>query len=423
MQSNCAIAPTLQKGLCRRLIDRELGGRKRRRTTQTLDHAFAERIKNLTLSLAHDTHNPDIQSLKFSYLRRRSKIVEIVCAGDLYFALTLSGVCAAFLKGKFLTLLNTKPDEVIRSIFYNKVNSSIISVSVFMEDNFASLKCRSTPLQYVCRCKSDLGFDIFERISLKWPGFVELDDVNGKILTYSAEARSYCVWDMKNYDPLYKIPDSSVNEIKISPDLLLLSMERKSGYVPLKILSIQDGRVIRTLSMPVHRTKKIDFIEQFNEKLLIKQDSECLLIMDVLSSSVIRVPETENLTPSAFIFLHEKMLFLTFRSRQICAWNFRGQIVSRFQDHVLSHPDTNTSNIFITSSQDYIISYCKRRDQDNRPGGTVNITHITSGKCVAKIAGGEAMKELQDVTALSYNEALCELYIGASSGMMYTFSL
>ena len=32
-------------------------------------------------------------------------------------------------------------------------------------------------------------------------------------------------------------------------------------------------------------------------------------------------------------------------------WNFRGEMVTQFEDHVLWHPDTNTNNIFITAAQ------------------------------------------------------------------------
>ena len=42
-------------------------------------------------------------------------------------------------------------------------------------------------------------------------------------------------------------------------------------------------------------------------------------------------------------------------------WDFRGEMVTRFEDHVLLQQDSNTSNIYITSTQDYILSYCRRR--------------------------------------------------------------
>jgi hypothetical protein len=48
-----------------------------------------------------------------------------------------------------ICFLNVSPDEVIRSLFYNKNNDSLITVSVYASDNFSSLKCRSTRIEYV----------------------------------------------------------------------------------------------------------------------------------------------------------------------------------------------------------------------------------------------------------------------------------
>ena len=43
--------------------------------------------------------------------------------------------------------------------------------------------------RYIRRGQPDAGFPLFESESLRWPGFVEFDDVNGKVLTYSAQDR------------------------------------------------------------------------------------------------------------------------------------------------------------------------------------------------------------------------------------------
>lgn len=48
---------------------------------------------------------------------------------------------------KRICFLNVSPDEVIRSLFYNKNNDSLITVSVYASDNFSSLKCRSTKIE------------------------------------------------------------------------------------------------------------------------------------------------------------------------------------------------------------------------------------------------------------------------------------
>ena len=197
--------------------------------------------------------------------------------------------------------------------FYNKISKSLITVSVYREDNFASLKCRNTPIEYILRGRPDAGFPIFTTECLKWPGFVEFDDVNSKVLTYSAQDQAFRVWGMVNYEHLYTIQGDDVTEIKISPGIMLLIHSRQGGYVPLKIVSIEDGTVLKSFNHLLHRTKKVEFIEQFNEKLLIKQEGENLHIVDVHTHAVVSVDKTEFITPSAFVFLCAREPFRTLR--------------------------------------------------------------------------------------------------------------
>ncbi|KAJ7300230.1 hypothetical protein O6H91_Y032100 [Diphasiastrum complanatum] len=406
-----------------------------------------EKFQNFQLQEEFDTHDPKAHRfLKLPFLKKRSKIVEIVAARDTVFALAHSGVCAAFSRetNKKICFLNISSDEVIRSLFYNKNNDSLITVSVYASDNFSSLKCRTTPIEYIRRGQPDAGFPLFESESLRWPGFVEFDDVNGKVLTYSAQDRIYKVFDLKNYTMLYSISDEHVQEIKISPGIMLLIFDRAASHVPLKILSIEDGSVLKAFNHLLHRNKKVDFIEQFNEKLLVKQENENLQILDVRNSQLTEVSRTEFMTPSAFIFLYENQLFLTFRNRTVAVWNFRGELVTSFEDHLLWYPDCNTNNIYITSEQDLIISYCKAHPHDcteEETVGSINISNILTGKCLAKIraddpnvqisrrshANSSAIQSsvqdaLEDVTALFYDEDRNEIYTGNRHGLVHVWS-
>ncbi|KAJ8552879.1 hypothetical protein K7X08_020272 [Anisodus acutangulus] len=174
----------------------------------------------------------------------------------------------------------------------------------------------------------------------------------------------YKVFDLKNYTMLYSISDKNFSLVLLSsPGIMLLIFTKASGHVPLQILSIEDGTVLKSFNHLLHRNK-VDFIEQFNEKLLVKQENENLQILDVRNSELTEVSRTEFMTPSAFIFLYKNQLFLTFSNRTAAVWNFRGELVTSFDDHLLWHPDCNTNNIYITSDQDLIISYCKADSDD-----------------------------------------------------------
>ncbi|KAM0912162.1 hypothetical protein ACQ4PT_012876 [Festuca glaucescens] len=441
----------------RKFMRREIGGGHRRppRPAAPSTSAFScpEKFRNFQLQEEYDTYDDGIAQLPLRWNRR--KIIEIVAASDLIFVLAESGLCGAFSRrtNKHICHLNISPDEVIRSLFYNKNNDSLITVSMYESERFVSLKCRTTPIEYIRRGQLHDGFPLFESESLKYPGFVEFDDVNGKVLTFSAHDSTYKVFDLKNYKFLYSICDKDIQEIKISPGIMLVIYQKATNHVPLMIVSIEDGKPLKTFTQLLHRNRKVDFIEQFNEKLLVKQDKENLQIIDVRNSDLIEVNKTEFMTPSAFIFLYENNLFLTFCNRTVAAWNFRGELVTSFDDHELWHPNCNTNNIYITADQDLIISYCKvsRGVTDDAEGGcgeappmgSINMSNIFTGKCIAKISAldpnlviaprrqGDSSRSivrstvaeaLEDITALFYDEDRNEIYTGNGRGLVHVWS-
>ncbi|KAJ8903604.1 hypothetical protein NDN08_004708 [Rhodosorus marinus] len=402
-------------------------------------YSVKEKFLQSKLQVEIDTFDPESPEIKMPFQRTRSKVTEIVASSNLIFTLTKTGVCIAFDRDKLkrICFLNATDDEVIRSLFLNKVNNSIITVSVFREDNFSSLRCRSTHLQYVRKKETNAGFALFESESLRWPGFVEFDDLNSKVLTFSSEKNEYKIWGLANYEHLYTITDSRIQEIKVSPNILLLIFSRShgGGYVPLRILDVETGKVLRDFKHLLHRHKKIDFMEQFNEKLLIKQERENLQIVDVNTSRVVEVERSHFLTPNAFIFLYDTQLFMTFRNRSVTAWNFHGELVTKFDDHELwpiddqSEAHTSNNNIHL-SQQDLIISYCKNYDCKHAnvddAHGSINISSISTGKCMAKIScDSESLQHrhaLKGVSALYYNEDRNEIYTGNRSGTVCIWS-
>lgn len=321
--------------------------------------------------------------------------------------------------------MNVTDDEVIRSLFLNKTNDSLITVSVFKKDDFSSLNCRSTPLAHIRKGFLQSGHTIFEAESLRWPGFVEFDDVNGKILTFSAQDKTYKVWDLKTYKHLYTMEDPRISEIKISPGVMLIVHERQESHVPIRIHDIETGERLREVKHMVNRKRKIDFIEQFYEKLLVKQEYENLQIVDICTGNRTEVERTNFLTPNSFIFLYESELFLTFQRRSVNVWNFRGERMTDFEDHMLFRSDSNNSSVYITQRQDMIVSYCQQEGECSH--GSINVSCIDSGKSLGKITCGpdhemDHIRALEGVTALYYNEERNEIYSGTKTGVVHVWS-
>ena len=52
------------------------------------------------------------------------------------------------------------------------------------------------------------------------------------------------MYDLRSYELLYSLDDKSVSEVKISPGIMLV-IHNATSSVPLKILNIEDGTVLK----------------------------------------------------------------------------------------------------------------------------------------------------------------------------------
>jgi len=416
-------------GVYQRLLDRQIDSAVRRTFVK---RSSRERFSNFSHRLGLDMYAqpgpsaPDLEML----MTQRHRIQELCAADGLVFGLTENGICACFdmATGHRICILNRDHNEVVRSLFHNKYNGTLIAVAVFAADSFSCLRCRASQLSALKQGVRDQATELFPSESLRWPGFVEFDDVNGKVLTFSADLSTYKVWSMA--DPtvvLYAFSDAQVpegiSEIKISPGIMLLVSDhtKAENHLPLRLLSIEDGTTLRSLKQPIKKDRDIEVIDQFNEKLLLKQQGSNLLIVDLLTSRVVKLKDSHFRTPAAFIFLYENQTFLAFKDSTVTIWNFKGELVSAFEDHKLCLPIPDmehTSIIYVTHSQDIIISLC----DDGDDGSSIHVSNILSGKCLARIDQHAAKHDRSHITALCYSEDSGDIITGNELGRIQVWS-
>jgi hypothetical protein len=105
-------------------------------------------------------------------------------------------------ENKEIFFFNKSNKEQVRSIFHNRHNQSIIIVSVTTKDDCNSLKCRSVP---ICDLSGPHqrdrieGTKLFKDFVLRWPDFIEFDELNCKIITKHSTEDAYRVWSLSTY--------------------------------------------------------------------------------------------------------------------------------------------------------------------------------------------------------------------------------
>ena len=73
----------------------------------------------------------------------------------------------------------------------------------------------------------------------------------------------------------------SVTEIKITPGIILVIHEPQKSNLNLSIYSVETGEIIGRYNQFISRGRRIDFVEQFDQYLLIKQERCNLRIINV----------------------------------------------------------------------------------------------------------------------------------------------
>lgn len=414
---------------------------------------------------------PILSSLSLSYQnsldRQGLTVTEILSARykdrEYVFCLFRNGLGVVFDRKttKYVAVLNSVSDEVIRSLFYNRKCNSIVTVTVYISEQCLDLYCKSVHLEYVSRMDNassnvgkinylKQGFRIFETECLRWPGFVEFDEVNEKVVTYNAESRIYKIWELCNYRLLYSLNDCNIQELKVSPSVMLLifcetkSVQQKETVLPLHVLDINTGETLVKLHHTIESGKDsqaIEFVDLFNGKILLKQKNCCLKIIDIKTGQRITIKETENVSPAGFLFLYSTNLFLAFEAQKVTVWDFIGNKVSKFEETIFQtqQPEaaatpacTALSALCVSQDQKYLFSYSQQQ---------LHISEIRTGRVVATISSTKGkqkfshqnyehwMKQtkrkkeaLKAVSTVYYDELTNEIYTGSEQGKVFIWS-
>lgn len=99
------------------------------------------------------------------------------------------------------------------------------------------------------------------------------------------------------------------------------------------LLDVQTGKPLQNVAYDGD-FQRTEFIEQFNEYLLIKQEGKPLRLYNVVTKKHISVPGFE--TPEAFFFLYEKEIIACVAAGKIRFYKVSdGRMITDFQNEVI----------------------------------------------------------------------------------------
>ena len=88
-------------------------------------------------------------------------------------------------------------------------------------------------------------------------------------------------------------------------------------------------------------SKEIEFLEQFNEKIMLKTCERDLVIYTTTTGDKIRVPNFQ--APEAFIFLYDQEKILTLKDGKVQMWKSDGTMISDFGGDALCTKSSSVS--------------------------------------------------------------------------------
>ena len=164
--------------------------------------------------------------------------------------------------------------------------------------------------------------------------------------------------------------------------------------------------------------REIEFLEQFNERIMIKTKNAELMIYDTWSNQKITVAGFE--APEAFIFLYEKEKFLTLKEGIIEIWTAQGDKITDFGGQVLCSKvevsgDASEANyiVSVSSSKRYLFAFQTLKKQQ-----LINVIDIQRESLVSSIRCRAGSKE---ITSLFFCEQSYMLFIGKQDGEVESY--
>ena len=285
--------------------------------------AFSNRRKIIKVCYLPNQLHQDVFPDSMEMTKNRN-VTEICIGIPFLLVIYENGMCSVYEEesGKFISFLN-KPDQTIKTVYNNAMNHSLLVVANEREFNWYYLKIYSFPQGSIdwSEARSLLGSD-----AISTPGYLEIDDCNGLILAKLTGPPKIKVWSMVTYQELYSFSTTDIEEVRFGMHMIAMMSRIIDSQLKISIASTATGKYVNLFKI-VHNDIEFDYIEIFGKYLLLKQKGKCMQTIHCLSLKKCVYPNSQHLSPKAFIFVPEKKVFYAFEEEYVMLYKVRHGLV------------------------------------------------------------------------------------------------
>ena len=110
------------------------------------------------------------------------------------------------------------------------------------------------------RDKEFKGIKLFRDFCLRYPDFIEFDELNAKIITKHSQEDAYRIWSLSTYQLQYVLKDDKIAEFKICHGVMLLLYVIEANCVPMALINVHTGKILMKISFD-QTGREIEFLE------------------------------------------------------------------------------------------------------------------------------------------------------------------
>ena len=127
------------------------------------------------------------------------------------------------------------------------------------------MHCRSVGLDDLQKGNIQ-GKRLFQNFTLQYPDFVEVDDLNRKVVTKHTQDKCFRIWDLGTYEMLYVLRHEQLYEFKICNGVMLLMFNQLENNctLPITVLNVHTGKPILNVAYQKPEELEYEFLEFFN---------------------------------------------------------------------------------------------------------------------------------------------------------------